>query len=239
MTFLERYLAGDCSAVWHELGVQVTSTEATDIILDAQKVAAETMRRVRDNVITIVRELSSIGYKFGQHSRGGKREGFVAPLTEPSKEVAAKCENVAELIGPVPLSLQAFWSEIGSVDLRGSCPRWPAFTDALMVCSIDDLLSDIEEWRLEVSEGAVDDTSQLCFNLSPDVFQKDEASGGTYSMMLPDPKMDGVIALQDVEMPFVEYLRQTLRWGGFPGFRTLSSEYAEFARKVGTQLLPF
>jgi hypothetical protein len=71
-------------------------------------------------------------------------------------------------------------------------------------------------WLDERSPGDLDTPSLLC--LAPDFLHKINNSGGDpYGIDLPfrgaDPPFDG----EPHDLPFVDYLRLALRWGGFPG----------------------
>jgi hypothetical protein len=62
---LERYVGGQCREVWQDL-VALGAAVRSDIYYpDAKEVAAETMKRARHNVESIVRKLDTLGYKFG------------------------------------------------------------------------------------------------------------------------------------------------------------------------------
>lgn len=59
----------------------------------------------------------------------------------------------------------------------------------------------------------------MVVNTSPDSIMKDGASGSVYSMTLPAAGVDAPIFGLDIDctMTFVEYLRKSLGWAGFPG----------------------
>ena len=63
-SLVERYVGGDYGAVWeelHQLGPKVRDPEFFD---DARAVARETVRRARENFLTIIQRLDSLGYRF-------------------------------------------------------------------------------------------------------------------------------------------------------------------------------
>jgi hypothetical protein len=63
-SFFERYQAGDRVAVWEELNSLGAAVRHKLYFPDASAVAAETMRRARRNVETIVQRLRGVGYRF-------------------------------------------------------------------------------------------------------------------------------------------------------------------------------
>ncbi len=64
MTYLERYLQGDCEGVWHDLIALGEKVREPDIYPDALAVAQETMRRAKYNVELLYQRLRAIGYHF-------------------------------------------------------------------------------------------------------------------------------------------------------------------------------
>jgi hypothetical protein len=90
--------------------------------LQAQAVATETMHRVRRNCERIISRLQSFGYVFGTFPDGTRRSYTVTPLTPPSDDMRADREELEAEAGPLPLSLVAFWQEVGAIDLVGMHP---------------------------------------------------------------------------------------------------------------------
>lgn len=62
--FYDRYMVGDCEGVWKELIGLKAVARAEPYAADALAVAYETMRRVRENVQTLVGRLHGLGYRF-------------------------------------------------------------------------------------------------------------------------------------------------------------------------------
>jgi hypothetical protein len=63
-TFLDRYLAGECVAVWDDLVALGSRVRHKRYYADAVLVAAETMRRARHNVQLLVTQLDRMDYRF-------------------------------------------------------------------------------------------------------------------------------------------------------------------------------
>jgi len=62
--FLDRYLAGECVAVWDDLVALGPRVRHSRCQADATAVAAETMRRARHNVQLLLQRLDAIEYRF-------------------------------------------------------------------------------------------------------------------------------------------------------------------------------
>lgn len=63
-TFLQRYMAGDCAAVWRDLCALGEGVHLKRYYADAAAVADETMRRARQNIVTLIPRLADAGYRF-------------------------------------------------------------------------------------------------------------------------------------------------------------------------------
>jgi hypothetical protein len=219
--YLERYEAGDCARVWAGLLALGAGVRDDSILPDAVAVARETMRRCRENVERLVERLRATGYQF--HAPG---EAFVPP--EPG--VLDRIAEIEERVGPIPLSLCAWYEIVGSVNFMGSYPdriEGPAgadeSSDESLICAYPDplvidparygLAYDEDNWRREV----------YWLDLAPDEYHKEDESGGPpYGMRLPNPAVDAPLEHERHETSFVDYLRTCFRWGGFPGWERLA-----------------
>jgi hypothetical protein len=219
MNYLERYLNGQYEQVWSELQALGPAVRQEPHYSLAREVAAETMRRVRRNCERIVSRLHSAGYIFGTFPDGSTGYYTNGPLVAPSKATRADLAELEERVGPLPISLVAFWQEVGTVDLVGMHPLWPDGLDPLVVYEPEGAISDLDNWELLVEEGEEHGSGQFDASLAPDDLHKDNTSGGDpYSVALPDPSADFVLLNERHGQHFVPYLRLAiLRWGGFPG----------------------
>ena len=208
MNYLERYQDDEYEQVWNELQSLGARVRNESYLTQAQDVATETMRRVRRNCERIVSRLHKLGYVFGTFPDGTRRSYSVAPLTLPSAQMRADQEELESEAGPLPLSLTAFWEEVGAIDLVGMHPYWPDGLDPLVVDPPEGALSYLD------NEG-----DGIFVGLAPDDLHKDNISGGDpYGLELPNPSADFTFMYERHDMLFVPYLRQAiLRWGGFPG----------------------
>jgi hypothetical protein len=219
MTFLERYRNGEHEQVWSDLQSLGSAVRGESYYTDAQEVAAETMRRVRRNCENLISRLRASGYVFGTFPDGSRRSFPAQPLTPPSDEMRADAAELEAQAGPLPISLVAFWREVGSVDLVGKHPDWPDGLDPLVVDPPEGALSFLFD-----IDGDDAGAYSLFAALAPDDLHKDNVSGGDpYGIHLPDPSADFVFQNERHGLLFVPYLRLAiLRFGGFPGLDGMS-----------------
>ncbi len=206
---LDRYLAGQCEDVWNELARIGTGVRDLKILPDAVAVARETMRRCRRNLEVVVGRLKKLGYRFEER-----------PLRPPARRVLRQIEEIEEKVGPIPLSVSAWYELVGSVSLVGWLPGWenlPTFPDPLVVGPSRFLLTyDEENWT----------RGQYRLEFSPDDCAKADTSGGSpYTILLPDASADPKVEHEWHHTSFVNCLRIAFRWGGFPGLERASPEW--------------
>jgi len=211
MNYLERYHNGEHVQVWDELQSLGPAVRGDPYYIQAQAVAAETMRRVRRNCERLVARLQTLGYVFGTFPDRTRRSYAVDPLTPPSESMRADCAELESEAGPLPLSLLAFWQEVGAIDLVGMHPAWPDGLDPLVV--------DPPEAALSFLYDDEEDGQGRFAGLAPDNLHKDNTSGGDpYGVQLPDPSADFLFMYERHNSLFVPYLRLAiLQWGGLPG----------------------
>ena len=212
MNYIERYHQGEYEQVWHELQALGSAVRHEPYDVQARAVAAETMRRVRRNCERLIVRLQTLGYDFHTYPDGSRRFDISAPLTLPSANMLADCMELEAEAGPLPLSLMAFWQEVGAVDLVGRHAAWPDGLDPLVI--------DPPEGALALLYDEGEDEGQRMFaGLAPDDLHKDNVSGGDpYGLRLPNPSADFMFLYERHGLLFIPYLRLAiLKWGGFPG----------------------
>src|SRR5262245_10494479 len=170
MNYLERYRSGEHEQAWNDLQSLGPSVRQEPYYTQARDVATETMRRVRRNCERLVARLQALGYIFGTFPDGTRRSYTVDPLTLPSDQMRADCDELESEAGPLPLSLVTFWQEVGAVDLVGMHPAWPDGLDPLVV--------DPPEGALSFLFDEEDDSLGRFASLAPDDLHKDNTSGG-------------------------------------------------------------
>lgn len=213
MNFVERYRAGEYEQVWRDLQALGATVRREPYYREAWSVATETMQRVRRNCEVLVSRLRSMGYEFGVYPDGSRGYYTDGPLVLPSAALRSDCDELEAQVGPLPLSLRAFWMEVGSVDWVGNHPAWPSGLDPLVVYPPAGALSELD---IEFEE---EEQAQFEVSLAPDDLHKDNVSGGSpYAIALPDTTVDAILLNERHGSLFVPYLRLAiLRFGGFPG----------------------
>lgn len=127
MGYLDRYLAGEHEQVWAELGALGAAVRDEPLYSDALAVARETMRRALHNIETLIPRLKAVGYRFGYYwLRKDQREpdSEKLPLFAPADpDAPAQLADLENAVGPIPLSIVAWYETIGVVNFVGLAPR--------------------------------------------------------------------------------------------------------------------
>lgn len=232
---LERYLAGEHEQVWIELLALEPSALDGANREAAMQVAVETMRRVRRDCEQIIDRLTSLKYTFGLYPDGSKGYYSMGALVTPDAEMLADLATVREAVGPLPLSLTAFWENVGWVTLVGMHSQWPRGLDPLVVDPPAAAISDLDD-RDEI----VQTRGHFEASLAPDELHKDNISGGDpYAVELPNAAADFVLLNERHHLHFVPYLRMAiLAYGGFPGIENIQAK-PDFFEMLRDGLEPF
>jgi hypothetical protein len=223
--YLERYRAGECQQIWAELLAEGAAIREEPLASDAWAVAQETMRRVRHNLELLIPRLQTLGYRFGEipHAPGHPSEiwerDFVKayPVFQPPPpNIARILDELEQRVGILPLSIRAFYQEIGGVNFIGVDP-WAdggVYYDPLFMWPLANVLEERLGEDVERDPGEEGDFL-LCF--SPDAATKyDESGAENFLMTVPNASIDGVFDIYK-KTTFVEYLRTSLRSGGLSG----------------------
>ena len=222
----ERYLAGEHAAVWTELG---TGLPLPVDRAEAEAIARETMRRVRHNVDVLVSRLVAAGYPFAHPvspSGDDLSARYHAVLAPPTPQTPAVLDEIERLVGPLPLSVRAWYEHVGAVNFDGAEPEVMCdYDDPLMVGPEEYTLKNAREWLALPAQER--DEYPFCWEFAPDVLHKANVSGGSpFRIQLPAPGADGMVEEEAWgTIPFVSYLREVFRWGGFPGVRYLAPDH--------------
>jgi hypothetical protein len=166
------------------------------------------------------------------------REGY--QFAEP------KCVHIAPEVGTrewiremeqkhvyLPISLQAWMLEVGSVNLMGSHPAWPKagycfdnetndviYADPLVVEASQSYVQYLyEEWLAEVAESGAEDIGPFTVDFAPDYIHKANISGGpAYAVQAAVPAVDALVLNERGCVSFMRHIREAFSWAGFPGF---------------------
>jgi hypothetical protein len=227
--FLTRYLAGEHEQVWEDLVALGAVVRDAPYLTDAQAVARETMRRVSHNLHLLIPRLHECGYRFGY--QWAVEQGISSPeqadelelgdpvLSPPSRHIRQVIHELEQRVGMLPLSLQAFYEEVGGVNFVGAHPIWGAYgLDALVVTSAEQLmaLDDLAHWGEDKEE---DGTCALL--MAPDEHHKYFVSGDLYLIRVPAPAADALVVHERHHTTFVNYLRICLQWAGLPNLEQI------------------
>jgi hypothetical protein len=224
--------------------------EGTSSWEEAYAVARETMARARENVERIIDFLTDHGYAFEPALGVDLKTGL--PWRPPSDETAGQLERLTSIVGPLPLSLRAWYEGVGAVSFQGRFPDiWDRegtlpVTDPLMVLSLDGVLTELDHYRQEIEYWRENDPEALLNDpyfaqpgwplvVAPDIYHKANISGGVpYWVRVPDRRADTPLLNVRIMLPappvggrpyheievaetFVQYLRRSMAWAGFPG----------------------
>lgn len=193
--------------------------------------AKKIMDRVKHSIDLIIQHLTKIGYRFSFPN-----EVWIAPDHNVNQWLIELQNNGIY----IPVSLQAFLMEIGTVNLMGSDTAWikPAYifdempqtndvwyTDPLVVyASYQSIEMMFQDWKYRQ-----DDSTEKRFlvEFSPDYIHKANLSGGVpYSIQADVPAVDSIVLFERKCVSFMEYVRNAVRWCGFPGFEYIHSGHA-------------
>ncbi|QQP95810.1 hypothetical protein [Lysobacter enzymogenes] len=205
MDYLARYRNGEHREVTAEL-TRLTPLRGA-ALAQARAVAELAMAQVAQNCGLIAARLAAHGYAWSLWCDPNDGGGVSAPLV--ASGVAAR-ERIRARAGALPLTLDCFWSAVGGVAFTGTHPDFPGLLDPLVVCPAEDVLSQLDDCEPEAD-------GLLHLPLSPDVYHKDNISGGpAYSVAVPQAGFDFVLLDEARGACFLDYLREViLRRGGF------------------------
>lgn len=251
-TYLDRYLAGEHRPVWTELLALGDRVREEPLHAEASAIAAETMRRVRHNIALLIARLEEHGYRFyadpTEYTADRWGPQTVPPrLATPQPETQVQLDAIERALGPLPISLRAFYEVVGAVNLVGE-PPLPDVEDAHLLDLVDSgwqgggwragavmdplfiygLASQYEEWAAPVGYQRETLPTSNTLILFPDSLVKYDISGFVpVGVDVPCPAIDAPLRFDehhllpslsgDGAMHFVEYLRLTLARGGFAG----------------------
>ena len=240
----ERYLAGEHCEVWRELGALGAEIRSDRYAADALAVAYATMRRVSGNIRTIVERLREIGYEFDIESVnrdkvinfgvarwnlwvGARDQQRPAPLMPPPQRTA-DWKRLERDAGELPISLRAWYEIVGSVTLLGKHPVLSPgdatlLPDPLVVVPLSQVVRAWDDSPPDVGT----EEQPFAADLAPDAVSKAHGGGRSYSIVLPAVGMDALLRNERHGLPFADYLRLALRWGGFPGFEAATQRPGE------------
>lgn len=239
---LDRYRAGEFEAVWRD--IRMLGDIEGDLRAEILAVAEETLRRAARNADLLSERLRAEGWRplFGQ---------LRTPPSPGDVKLFKKIESITD--GPLPPTLRAFWTIVGGIDwvwdhdcgesLPYLCADIPMDEmDPLCVHAASNIGYLLEEWEAQRDQPDPDLTGPFQLELAPDYLHKANISGGApYSIILPFFGADPEFAYEQHGLPFLDYLRLSFRWAGFPGLDEYGGdpEVIRFVNEFGKGLEPF
>ena len=249
--FLDRYLAGEYVAVWKELVALGPGVRQKRHHADAEAVAAETMRRARHNVELLIRRLDGMGLQFltlegydeNQRCPMKSPGGLAEPLknrsvfSPPTKETPKTLDKLEEMIGgPLPLSLRAWYEQVGGVSLLGwhaTLSPNPGDRAYDPEARIDPLVLLPLDLVLQIAA----DEQKRCGSLEEFRVWAGAPGQDCYGMKVPDKTADAIF--DDARRKtLVQYLREAFAWGGLPPWRRTKAKPPTEIVKLTEGLLP-
>lgn len=246
-SLLRRYERGEHLAVWAE--IRAAGPIGGAFREEVLEVAEASMRRVAANVDLIAERLEARGW------RTLSGEGFrIAPSAQDAP-VVAEMERLSG--APIPPTLLAFWRVVGGVDFiwdyRSAAPAPDLGTDLpmdqmdpLCVAAAHQLAYQLGEWEDQIRERkglSAELHEPFEIELAPDIDHKMNCSGGPpYSVEVPWLGADPAFETARHHLPFLDYLRLSVRWAGFPELEAYAAgdeDVRRFVADFGADLAPF
>jgi len=167
-------------------------------------------------------------------------------LDRPTKRTAQQLDKLEKMAGgQLPLSLRAWYEQVGAVSLLGypstlhsdeDVRAWAS--DPLFIYSQDLVLQSVKEDLTEREDSASWQDGKIRLPLAPDEVNKAGGAGcGEYEMVIPNSCADGIFD-DGNKRTFVNYLRNAFEWGGFPGWKRKKKQTREIVAKLTEGLLP-
>ena len=161
---------------------------------------------------------------------------------DPPEDQTATYLNVMEKMarGPIPLSLLAWYKHVGHVSFMGAHevlnPEGSAVADPIVINSVYELSRS-----LVIGQQGDKIVLPVCLD---DCRKADVPSGRPlgspiqYKITIPNASADWLLENEWHETHFVQYLRKTFQWAGFPGWERDPNPPREMISKLAEGLLP-
>lgn len=206
------------------------------------------MQKVKINLQIIHIELEKRGYQFQKEALISSDFALQAPLKN-HEELLKKLQIKVSKFGYLPLSLQYFYQIVGSVnfcwDINTTEDCFWEMADPLQIFSLDDVLAMVEDedWEEQMEEYRQDEDIKTSFlEISPDIFHKDNVSGGmSYAVKLSEnPSVDAELLFYKTKISFMDYLKISIENGGFIGMMNKENEdFQKYLSEVKVKLVAF
>lgn len=101
-------------------------------------------------------------------------------------------------------------------------------------------VEEYEFWQEDIEAGELDEDQPYTLDIAPDIYHKSNISGGApYGLVLPNAAADApLLETPWGELTFVEYLRLSFTWAGFPGLQDFANRDDLLLNQLKAGLLP-
>ncbi len=167
--------------------------------------------------------------------------GIVRPLVPPQWVPRSWLRKITSPAGDLPLSLRAWYSTVGGVNLVGSHPELapPGIEcDPLFVAPLKCVADAVEAWRVDHVGAKVRPPFQMPISPPPGVKAGIDDERPQYVATLPSATLDAVVENEAHGLHFVDYLRLAFEWGGFPGYASIPGKAPALIYRLKERLLP-
>lgn len=228
------YLRSKVRTDWGVMVSQAYRLSDKQFKTEAMKLARFFCARIRANVYQMTEVLSRSGYVFAFPNQ------VHVPYDGNALDWIAALENDGIYL---PVFLQAWIAEVGSVNLMGSNPNWPKsgysgipnadadvwYTDPLVVeISESYLKSEYDNWRFQIDEQGQAEIGPFQLAIAPDHIHKANVSGGMpYAIDASSPSIDTLVLNARDCTSLFHHVANASAWGGFPGFNYIGDVIPE------------
>jgi len=242
---LQRYQSGQREQVWSAMIALGPAIRREPYWSDAQAVAGETMKRALHNVTHLIDRLQKLGFKFYAPAIAGiEWQGPVGPRIStrdflrhmpPDSETPRELADIERCFGVLPLSLRAWYEIVGGVEFRGDHSSLAGFLGPRPEVQGREIYPDplvvfppVYQFMSRGAEGAslrrgairrVPGDSPELLEISADLVSKAGYGGGLpFQIQVPNVCADARLLRERHGRSFLDYIRVSFRWGGFPGW---------------------
>jgi hypothetical protein len=169
------------------------------------------------------------------------RLGIVRPFEPPPGIPRGWLRKITSPAGDLPLSLRAWYSTIGCVNLVGHHPGLAppgVECDPLFVAPIKCVVDACDAWQEDHAGDKERPPFQAPISPPRTVKAGITAEGAHYVVTLPSATVDAVVENEPHGLGFVDYLRLAFEWGGFPGYADIPGKAPALIYRLKERLLP-
>jgi hypothetical protein len=207
-------------------------------------IASGIMEEYRDVFEIDWDELADIGVQ--QKEVTGVAFGYPNP-----PDMKKVLDEIERMVGVLPLSVRAWYEEVGGVNFFGYHPDWVKYSENAerYLMSVCDplMILPLDETVISLLQKQLDSGYIPTFEFAPDRHEKNFTSSGNsfYVFELSEIGIDVSFQFlpyrtnQRKAIRFVDYLRMCMAWAGFPGMSVWRNVPQDHLTFLTQDLLPF